>query len=242
MAILECVWILCDLLRSILLIVTIALFNDMIARFMVLISFILLLNLFCVTKIHSNYSSPTCQQSLTLTLCSIPICLMIYIFQHIRFHDFIFHIDRDTQYVGFLKVLGFVEMKTDEITKYILKDNNINNIKHRIIAANYYILSKFKDSIEISNTMKNDPGLLIEYIATIHNKNINCNFNKYYDIKWKDIRDNLDDDGNIWIINKKRFIRTVIFGIYLILVSFIMMLHYLSHFVLKIMMKNQDRK
>lgn len=219
----KCIWMLCDILRTVLLIATLSMFSDVIIKFMILVSFLLLFILYCITNIYQHYSSPSSEQSLTLCLCSIPLSLMIYIFQHIRFHDSMLHIDRDTQYVGWLKVLGFVDSKTDHIAKYILKDNNINNVKHRIIAANYYILSKFKDSLEQSMTMQNDPGLLIEYIATIHNKNIDHNYRKYYDIKWKDIRDNLDD-GTIWKLNKKRFIRTVLFGVYLVLTSFLMML------------------
>eukprot|EP01084_Bolivina_argentea_P062082 113519_1 len=190
----RCIWILCDIFRTVLIIATITIFKNPIMHALIITSISFLALIFLITHIYqyiSNKESLLSIPSLQSLICGIPMLVIIYVFQHIRFHDYVTHIDRDTQFVGFLPVLGFVRMKTDHITKYILKDNNITNIKHRIIASNYYILSKFK----YTEPMYAGTSLLIEYIATIHNKNINNNYEKYYDIKWSDIRNNIG--GNV---------------------------------------------
>ena len=150
-------------------------------------------------------------------VANLPNIILFYVFQHIRFHEAIAHIDRRGFYVGFFKVCGFVAISTDHITQYILdvssseyKKKYLNNngfestnsffsrsngVMQRIIASNYYIFSRlhFENKLDdINENIGITPKVLINYIASVHNYNILI-FNKedYHHYQWKDIRNSI---------------------------------------------------
>ena len=83
----KCIWIFIDVFRTVLIIATLTLYKSY--GYLILSSFGLLFVAFVITHIYSNKSSVCSIHSIFSLLCGIPMLLVMYIFQHIRFHDYL---------------------------------------------------------------------------------------------------------------------------------------------------------
>lgn len=130
----------------------------------------------------------------------ICVVFMIMIFPWTTFQWTVLH--ASSHYAGRL-FEGTPHEHITSILDYTLNHRTSTQVKHHIIACNYYLMTMLSAEIE-SNVVKpegvkcKEPQTLINYIATTHNSNVGEGVSK---MSWKDLRVNnkvqgADDHGS----------------------------------------------
>jgi len=223
----KCYWTLCDLIRMGL--VTIILIANGAESFRAILIFLgVLFAILLYSSVHAHTIRTGRFFGTSIMISVVPVVsrlFMDFIFQHLRFHDYIVHPDRETHYVGFFRVLGYVPMHTDHITEYILSKGTREDIRQRIVAANYYLLCHFQFVLDDDPGCPFDPESVISNIAKRHNEHIhrlNVSEVQRDDFEWEDIREIMDCDSKMSRQSRqsrRRLIHSVMFGVYVLVCS-----------------------